>query len=62
MKPYSAYRKIWNTIYVLTNFIGDFKRKERNIILLLVSFGKQKLNFKAILIDGLQLRYFYTAG
>lgn len=61
-KPYSAYRRNWNAIYVLTNFIGDLERKERNIIQLLVSFSKQKLNFEYILIDVLKIQYFWAAG
>lgn len=58
----AAYRRNWNTIYVLTDFIGDFKRKGRNIILLLVSFSQQKFNFMYILIDALKIHYVYTAG
>lgn len=49
---------------MLTNFIGDFERKQGNIIPLLVGFNKQKLNFtfKYILNDGLKIRYSYSSG
>lgn len=54
-------KKNKNTIYVSTNFTGDFEREEGIIILLSASFCKQKLNFKYILINGLKIHYSYTA-
>lgn len=47
---------------MLTSFNTDFERKKENVIIHLVRFGKQKLNFMYTLIDCLKIHYSYPAG